>query len=438
MQHAPPRRGVAVSLAVALTATMGLAACGSDDSAGGGTPTLTWYINPDVGNSDPSAEKGGQAYLAKRCSDASNGKYKINVQLLPNDASAQREQLLRRLAAGDKSMDLMSIDPVFVSEFAQAGYLAPVPKKYEAEFTEDRVKSSVTASTWEGELVAVPFWSNTQLLWYRKSVAKKAGLDMSQPVTWDQLIKAAKSGKTDIGVQAALYEGYTVWINALIAGAGGKILDNPGAKGKDIKLDLDSPEGKKAAQIIGTIARDGLGGPAMGNSTETESLDSFKLKRANYLVNWAYTYGALGDKAKADVAATLYPRTEDGRKSAPPYGGIQLGVGAKSAHTGLAYDAAACVAGKENQAIYMSKAGNPASRKAAYTDPAVLKAFPNGIAKTIRTSLDQAIPRPQSQYYGDISTGIQQRFSPPSSVTTKTPASTQKFILEVLKGEALL
>lgn len=437
MQHAPPRRGIAVSLSVALAATMGLAACGSDESSSGGTKTLTWYINPDVGNADPSPAKGGQAYLAKRCSDASNGKYKISIQLLPNDASEQRTQLLRRLAAGDGSMDLMSIDPVFVAEFAQAGYLAPVPKKYEGEFKEDRVTSAIKASTYEGNLVAVPFWANTQLLWYRKAAAKKAGLDMSKPVTWDQIIKAAKSSKTDIGVQAALYEGYSVWINALVAGAGGKIVKNPTAKGKDIRLGLDSAAGRKAAKIIGTIARQGVGGPAMGSSMETESLDRFNLKKANFLVNWPYTYGALtGDKK--DVAATAYPATVAGKKSAPPYGGIQIGVGAESKNPDLAYQAAACVTSKENQATYMSKAGNPASRKASYTDPAVLKAFPNGIAKTIRTSLDRAVPRPQTAYYGDISTGMQQRFSPPGSVTAKTPAKTQNFLLDVLKGEALL
>lgn len=437
MQHAPPRRSVAVSLSVALAATMGLAACGSDESASGGTQTLTWYINPDVGNADPSAEKGGQAYLAKRCSDASDGKYKISVQLLPTDASEQRTQLLRRLAAGDGSMDLMSIDPVFVAEFAQAGYLAPVPKKYESDFKEDRVTSAIKASTYEGKLVAVPFWSNTQLLWYRKSAAKKAGLDMSKPVTWDQIIKAAKSSKSDIGVQSSLYEGYSVWINALIAGAGGEIVKNPTAKGKDIELGLDSPAGKKAAKIIGTIAREGVGGPAMGSSEETQSLDRFNLKKANFLVNWPYTYGALTGE-KSDVAAAAYPATVAGKPSAPPYGGIQLGVGAESKHPDLAYQAASCITSKQNQAIYMSKAGNPASRKASYTDPAVLKAFPNGIAKTIRTSLEQAVPRPQTPYYGDISTGLQQKFSPPSSVTAKTPAKTQKFLLDVLKGEALL
>jgi multiple sugar transport system substrate-binding protein len=73
-----------------------------------------------------------------------------------------------------------------------------------------------------------------------------------------------------------------------------------------------------------------------------------------------------------------------------------------------------------------------------YTDPAVEKAFPNGLAAVILQSLRQAAPRPQSQYYGDLSTALQEKFSPPGSVGPGSPAKAQKFILEVLKGDRLL
>ena len=66
--------------AAATAASLGLAACGSDSSSGG-TTHLTWYINPDGGGSDPAG--GGQAQLAKECSDASDGRYTIGIQLLP-------------------------------------------------------------------------------------------------------------------------------------------------------------------------------------------------------------------------------------------------------------------------------------------------------------------------------------------------------------------
>ena len=65
------------------------------------------------------------------------------------------------------------------------------------------------------------------MLWYRKSVAEKAGLDMSQPVTWDQIIDAAEETGAKVSIQANKYEGYVVWINALIQGAGGNIVTEP-------------------------------------------------------------------------------------------------------------------------------------------------------------------------------------------------------------------
>ncbi|MBO1756377.1 extracellular solute-binding protein [Allobranchiibius sp. CTAmp26] len=432
---APRRRGIALAAAGVMLASVGLAACGSSSSSSGGKASLTWYINPDVGNTD--ASKGGQASLALACSKASHGEYTIKVQLLPNPADDQRTQLLRRLISGDNSMDLMSMDPAYVTQFASAKLLAPVPADKVADFTADRVPSAIKGATFDGKLIAAPFWANTQLLWYRKSVAKAAGLDMSKPVTWAQVIAAAKKEKKQIGVQAKLYEGYSVWINALVAGGGGSIVQNPSATADKTKLGLNTPAGKDAASIISQIAKSGLGGPAIGSSDETAALNLFQSGAAAFLVNWPYTYAALTGN-KSDIAATIYPRTVDGKVAAPPFGGIDLAVGKTSNHVAQAYDAASCITSEANQASYMAKAGNPASRKAAFSDPAVKKAFPNGIAATILQSLGTATPRPLSPYWSDISTGLQQEFSPPASVSANTPKNAQTFISNVLKGKALL
>lgn len=432
-----PRRWSWTRAAGALTvlATAGalLTGCGGSSS---GKAQLTWYINPDGGGSDPT--KGGQAQLAAECSTST---YTINIQLLPNSASDQRTQILRRLAAGDSSMDLMSVDPVFVPELAEAGYLAPVPAADQSDFESDRVASALAAAKWQGKLVAVPFWANTQLLWYRKSVAQKAGLTMNDHVTWDQLIAAAQKTKTTIGVQAELYEGYTVWINALVRGAGGQIVENPGATYSNLKLGLNSQAGRDAAGIISKISSTGVGGPAMGSSDETASLNLFSGPTGGFLVNWPYTYAALksaGVSFMNDLGATLYPRTIASDPQSPPFGGIDLAVGSKSAHVADAYAAAKCITTPQHQADYMVATGNPASDKSVFSMPAVKKAFPNGIAALIGQSLDKAGPRPQSQYYGDISTGLQQKFSPPSAVNSGTPGAAQNFITQVLDGKALL
>src|SRR3712207_8983432 len=53
------------------------------------------------------------------------------------------------------------------------------------------------------------------LLWYRQSVAEAAGLDMTQPVTWDQLVTAAQEQGKLLSAQGRRAESLVVWLNAL-------------------------------------------------------------------------------------------------------------------------------------------------------------------------------------------------------------------------------
>ncbi len=406
-------------------------------AASDGVPTLTWYINPD---------DGGQADLAALCTTGANGAYRIQTSLLPKDAAAQREQLARRLAAGDSSLDIMSIDPPFIPELAEPGFLAPVPANVQKSASENVLEGALAGATWNKELVTVPFWANTQILWYRKSVAKAAGLDMTKPVTWDQLMEAAENQKKFLGVQGAPAESMTVWINALIESSGGHILLNSGAKADEIKLGLTSPEGEKAATIISTIGKKNLGGPGLPTSTENDSMTLFQGDRGSFMVNYPFVWPATNAAVKAgsinqevldDFGWTLYPRVDGDKDTAPPLGGINLGVGSHSQNKELAYKAIECITSPKNQATYFVTNGNPPSNSTAYDDPRVAKQFP--MAPTIRESLKLAAPRPQTPFYNEISTGLQQQWTPPASVDPKTtPPESQDFILAVLRGDRLL
>lgn len=431
-RRARKRRGVRTAAALAATSAMLLTACGSDDS---GPPTLTWYINPD---------DGGQADIAQQCSAASGGKYTIQTSLLPRDASSQREQLARRLAAGDTSMDIMSLDPPFVPELAEPGFLAKPPQDVVDATTADTLSGPLEGATWKGEVVAIPFWANTQLLWYRKSVAQAAGLDMSEPVTWDQLIKAAESQDKYLGVQGISAESMSVWVNGLVESAGGQIITK-GDEGEDADITLDSPAGKKAADIIGTIGREGLGGPGLPTEDENASMIQFQGDKGSFMVNWPFVWaasnaaaeeGSLDRSVVDDIGWALWPRVDPDKPSAPPLGGINLGVGADSEHQDVAWQAVKCIVSPEHQSQYFATNGNPPASAKAFDDPAVRKAYP--MAPVIRESLDNAAPRPQTPYYNEISTAIQQRWTPPSDVTEDTPRETASFIEQVLKGDALL
>jgi multiple sugar transport system substrate-binding protein len=428
------RRGLAVGAAAAVLTSV-LAACGG--GGGGGVPTLTWYTNPD---------SGGQAEIASRCTDAAQGRYRIETAVLPRDASSQREQLIRRLAANDSSIDIMSLDPPFIPEFAQAGFLAPVPEDVAGRVTEDVVESAIEGSTWNGELVAVPFWANTQLLWYRKSVVEAAGLDMTQPVTWDQLITAAKDQDVLLGVQGARAESLTVWFNALIESAGGSIIADNSTDPDNIQLGLTSDAGLRAVQVMRDISRSGQAGASLSTATEDTTATGFEGPDAGFQVNYPFVWGralaaveagTMEQSVPDDFGWALYPQVDEGTDSAPPYGGINLGISAFSQHVDFAYAASECITSTENQAYYFTTNGNPASDTTVYDDPDVLKVFP--MAPTILQSLDQAAPRPQTPYYSEVSGGLQREYHPTSSVNPRTtPQKATDFITAVLRKEQLL
>ena len=407
-----------------LVSLLALAAC----TSGSGTPVLTWYTNPD---------DGGQETIAQACTEEADGEYRINVSTLPREASSQREQLARRLAAEDSSIDIMSLDPPFIPEFAEPGFLAEVPE--ELQDTDGIVQGSVESATWNEELVAVPFWANPQLLWYRTSVVEDLDLDMDK-VTWEELIEAAKDNDLRIGVQGAKEESLTVWINALIASAGGEIVTAGADKSDEIELGLDSEEGRKAAEIISEIGKEGLAGAGLPTADENASMNLFQGDKGAFMVNWPFVWSAIGaanEDLLDDIGWAMYPRVDEDTESAPPVGGINLGVSAFSEHPDLAYEAVKCIVQPEHQTEYFLTDGNPPSAKDAYDDDEVKEEFP--MSDLIRDSLDAAAPRPQSPFYNEISLGLQNTWHPPGAVNPDvTPEASNDYITQVLRGEKLL
>jgi multiple sugar transport system substrate-binding protein len=426
-----PHAGLRMVLVFTLLASQ--LACHGDP----GVPTLNWYINPD---------NGGQGRLAAKCASASDGRYRIRVSGLPKDATQQREQLVRRLAARDSSIDLMSLDLPFVQEFAEAGFLRPFTEEEARELTAGVLRGPIQSALWRGKLVAAPFGANTQLLWYRKSVARKAGLDPSAgPVTWDQLIEAASRTGTTVQVQGNRYEGYMVWINALVASAGGKILEDPEA-GKDARPGLGSAAGRKAAAIISKLASSSAADPALSTSDEESSRAGFQSAKGGFMVNWPYVYGAALEAVAArsldvavleDIGWARYPRIDANEASRPPLGGIDLAIGAFSKHAELAVEATRCITSTRSQTEYMVDAKNPAARAAVYDDAEVRKTFP--MADLVRSSIDDSAPRPQTPYYTDVSASVVRTFHPEIAVEPDlTPERAAKLIVDVLHDRVLL
>lgn len=402
-----------------------LAACSAGASS---ADTLVWYINPDA---------GGQAKVAENCS---TDDYTIEVQVLPQSASEQRIQLARRLAAGDPEIDLMSIDPPYTAEFANAGYLAEIPRELQEKLTQQSFQGAVDAGTWDGQLVVAPFWSNTQVLWYRKSFVEKAGIDMTQPVTWDQVIDAAAENDGKVAVQANKYEGYSVWINALISGAGGEIATDT-EKGVDATITIDSPAGETAAKIIEKLSGSSAAPADLSVSNEGTAGGTFGGDQGAFLVNWTYiwtNYDATQPDVKEDMGFARYPQSTEGEESRPPYGGIGIGVSEFSEKKEQAMEAVECLVSPDNQGVNAELTGNMPASAEGYEYPALKDIYPQELLDLFQESLDAAAPRTVSPYWSDISGAILNTWHPPNSVDQDTPAESKTFIEDVLHGRRLL
>jgi multiple sugar transport system substrate-binding protein len=438
VRGAPPgrraRRRASRGLALALLVGATLTACGG---GGGGVPTLNWYINPD---------NGGQATLAQKCTDAADGRYRIRTNLLPNDANGQREQLVRRLAADDSSIDLMSLDPVFMPEFAAAGFLRPFTDDEAQTLTEDVLDAPLEAAHWDDKLYVAPFYANTQLLWYRKSVARQAGIDPARrDITWDQMIDAAEQTNTTVAITGARFEGYTVAINSLVASAGGEILAHPD-RGRDATPRLDTDAGRAAAEVLRRLGRSSAAAPGMSNAIENDARLAFEADNGGFMINWPFVYqaaktsvedGSLDQSVVDDYAWARVPGVHAGEPGAPPLGGINIGIGAFTNHSDLAVDAVTCLTTTDSQTEYMLAEGNPGSRAAVFDDPQIRQQFP--MASLIRDSIDEATPRPLTPFYTDVSGAIQRTWHPQSSVNPNTtPAAADDLIVGVLNDEQLL
>ena len=419
------RRRAAPLAALALTSGL-LAACSGDSD---GKTELTWYINPDA---------GGQDAVAANCS---TDEYTIDTQVLPQDASQQRIQLSRRLAAEDPEIDLMSLDPPFTAEFADAGFLADVPQEARTQLEEQGTfQGALDAATWEDKLVVFPFWSNTQVLWYRKSFVDQTDLDMSQPVTWDQIIDAAVENGGQIGVQANKYEGYSVWINALIEGAGGQLVENAD-QGVDADLTIDSEQGAAAAKVIEKLASSEAAPADLSVSNEGTAGTTFGGDNGSFLVNWTYifhNYDETAPEVAEDIGYTRYPQTVKGEESRPPYGGIGIGVSEFSDDKELALEAAACLVEPDNQGINAEMTGNMPASTAGYDYPALADIYPEDLLQLFQDSGDAAAPRSVTPYWSDISSSLQNTWHPPANVNQDTPPESQDFTEQVLEGGRLL
>jgi multiple sugar transport system substrate-binding protein len=404
----------------ALVAGLALAT-GCGEESGSGTVSLQfWAYNEPAGTFRAAAE---------RCTKESDGRYRIGFNALGNDPNTQRQQLVRRLAAGDSSIDIMSMDVIWTAEFAEAGWILPFPEDVAAKVREGTLKGPLDTATYDGKLYGAPANSNTQLLWYRKDLVP------NPPQTWSEMIdmatKMEKAGR--IETMGDAYEGLTVLFNSLVQSAGGQILSSPD------KVALQPEPTRKALDIIGTLGRSSAADPSFSALREDQARLAFETGNAAFQVNWPFIYASARDNKAPifkDIAWAPFPKVDPDKPSRSPIGGFNWGVGGNTQHPKEAFEAAACMRDEANQRDFALKGGLPPTLEGLYDDPSFQKAYPFGDA--IRQSLSSAAVRPRTPVYSDVSQAIFTTLHPPSSVKPDMAGALRDKVQKALEGEALL
>lgn len=432
----PPRRGRRtwgrrgrrpfVAAATAVLAAAALAACSSPPP---GPPVLNFYT--------PADNASGYAAAAQGCTEAAQGRYTIAQQTLPKSADDQRLQLARRLVAGDSAVDLMGLDVTWTAEFAEAGWIEPWPADVAAEIVEGTLEGPLATAMYQDRLWAAPLNTNTQLLWYRTDLAP------TPPATWDEMIERSEElFRQDlpsyIEVQAAQYEGITVWFNTLLTSAGGQIVSETG----EVLLG-EGDAARQAVSIMQRVATSPAADPSLSVAKENDGRLAMEAGVAAFQVNYPFVNASIntpppdgggggtfideaGRPTNVDTGRRVvdvfawapYPRVNADQEATVTIGGLNIGVSTTGGDQELAFEAAQCLRNRENQLFNALEGGVPPTIAALYEDPEFQAEYPAWEA--ILDSLQNASVRPKTPAYTSISIVLADLLNPPAEINPDT------------------
>lgn len=385
----------AVASVVVVLAGLVAVGCGSSaDDADASVPELGFMNYRDgTGVSDKVIE---------RCNKQAKGRWKIKYLPMGPTTDAAREQLTRRLAAEDESIDIIHLDTIWTAEFSDAGWLVDVTSRVEP-IAETLVPAALTSTHYREKYWAMPVGTQTALLYYRTDLVKRP------PTTWEDLkvlAAAAQKQRPDISgyvFQGNQYEGSTVAAVELISAAGATVVGDD----RETSVVEEGDGTEHALTYLRGLFADGITPKVVTTFQEEEARLAFQNGTAVFMRNWPYAYTLMNtepaSKVKKKFDVVPLPPFE-GRTSASVLGGQNYGISSFSRWPDLAWEAVLCMSDKSAQKANAISRGNLPTLESLYDDPDVKRAMP--YLATSRKSLETGVNRPVSPYYGDITIPI--------------------------------
>lgn len=321
----------------------------------------------------------------------------VTLSELAGEADAQRETLVQSLQAGNSDYDVMALDVVWTADFAANQWLTPLEGEYAAD-TSGLLQSTVDSATYNGTLYALPQNTNGQLLFRNTELIPEA------PGTWAELeasCSAAQDASKDcLTLQLKQYEGLTVNTVGFMEGWGGSVLDSSG------QVTVDSDDSKAGLQALVTAYEDGTISRASTSATEEETNLAFVAGDTAYAINWPYMYtnAAEGETSAVVDKFEVQPLVGKDGVGVSTLGGYNNGINVNSENKATALDFIQYIINEENQTSF-AEASFPPVLASIYEDAALVEKFP--YLPALKTSLENAAPRPVSPFYPAISKAIQ-------------------------------
>lgn len=326
----------------------------------------------------------------------------VTVEILPMPAATDtiHNQFATYLISEVDQIDLYSIDVIWPSEFASAGWAVPLDDRFPPEERAKFLPGPIEACTFKGKIWAVPWYTDAGMLYYRKDLLDEAGL--KPPTTWNDLVATATRLQTPerygLVFQGAQYEGLICDMLEYMWGNNGNVLD------KDGNVVLDSPENVAALQfVIDCIYKYKIAPPSVKTFKEDQCLQAFRAGSAVFQRNWPYVWGLTQrprEKLLGKVGVVPVPHSDTG-KSAACLGGWNIMISKYSKHPDEAWKFTDFITSERAQKIRFMDAARLPTRTAVYEDPEVVGAHPHSTAFLDIFKLSR--PRPVTPYYSKLS-----------------------------------
>jgi trehalose/maltose transport system substrate-binding protein len=337
----------------------------------------------------------------------------VVVVSTPNSSTDRLALYQQQLGAQSDSIDVYQIDVVWPGILGS--YFVDLGKYFNQSDLSGFIPALVTNDQYEGKQVAIPWFNDAGLLYYRTDLLKKYGFD-GPPTTWDQLTQMAQ--KIQAGERAAgndkfwgyvwqgnAYEGLTCdaleWVYSY---GGGTIVDPQG------NITIDNAKAAAAINMaagwVGTISP-----PGVTSYQEEDSRGVWQAGNAAFMRNWPYAYN-LGQSAdspikdKFGVAPLPKASTPDGQNAAT-LGGWQLAVSRFSKHQAEAADLIKYLTSAQVETERAVKGSFLPSRLAVYDDPQVVEQ--NNFIHQLKPVFASAVARPATatkQKYNQVSSAF--------------------------------